>query len=189
MSEASATPPRAHDAVVALHLPDDWLDLALDDERVLRELVAARLPPAVREQVVQGLLRWRARPGVLSHGVIEVHHDGLDASWHVLTSLVPVPAHPGIDAAGVLARLLRSQHPTTSTEVFDTVQGSAVGWLREQPVPGGRAGGMAVVLGLPDGSPLGLLVVGVCRDVGQLHDLACLVTVIASRSLITTAPA
>ncbi len=183
MSEALAARPGAQDVVVALHLPDDWLDLVLDDEHELCDQVTAQLSPVARGQVVEGLLSWRARPGLLSHGVVEVHQDGVDASWHVLTSVVPVPSHRDVDAAGVLARLLDADFPGASTEVFDTAQGRAVGWLQERPGPSG-GGGMAVVLALPQGSSLGLLVVGVCLDGSQLGDLAALVTTIATRSTV-----
>lgn len=191
----------APDEVVELHLPGDWLDLVLDAEPDLRRQVADTILPADQEAVLAGLLAWRARPGLLSHGVVDVHSDGIDVTWHVLTHAVPVPSDSDVDVSAMLARLLGSQVSGGHVEAFDTPQGRAVGLLREQTleVPDGPTGsgqdvgttisGLAAVLSLPRGSRLGLLVVGVCVDPEQVQDLAGLVTTIATRSTIGPAPA
>lgn len=192
--------PEAPDEVIELHVPGDWLDLVLDDELELRRQVADTMLPVDQEAVLTGLLAWRARPGLLSHGVVDVHGEGVDVTWHVLSHAVPAPSDSDVDAAAVLARLLGSQVADGYVEAFDTPQGRAVGLLQEQtfPVadrsgPGGGDGGsvtsgMAVVLSLPWGSRLGLLVVGVCVAPEQVQDLAGLVTLIATRSTVSVTP-
>lgn len=195
MSAAHAPPSLAGHASVQLHVPVDWLDLVLDEEESLRRQVDETFSSEGRDLALQALLSWRARPGLLSYGLVEVHQNGLDATWHVLTSVVPVPRHPEVDPAAVLSRLLGSASPDAYVEVFDTGQGRAVGMLEELvPVlPDGAsaasASGRATVLALPRDVGLGLLVVGVCVDPAQLPDLAALVTLIATRSTVGAAPA
>lgn len=193
MTLAPAPDPGAAYASVRLHLPDDWLDLVLDDEQQLRRQVQEQFSAGDRDAVLQGLLSWRARPGLLSHGVVDVHRDGLHATWHVVTSVVPVPRHPEVDPAAVLSRMLGHASPEAYVETLDTPLGRAVAMLEEpvQTRSDGKAApsayGRATVLALPRGTGLGLLVVGVCVDPEQLIDLAALVTLIATRSTVTAA--
>lgn len=190
MTPAVLEPPGA---LVELHVPGDWRDLVLDDEQMLRRQIYETFPPEVRESLHQGLMQWRTRPGLLSHGVVEIHEAGRDATWHVLTSVVPVPQHADVDSAVVLSRLLDSGSWDAYVEAFDTPQGRAVGLLEEQApllpdgTPGAVRAGRTIVLSLPRGIGMGLLVVGVCVDPDQLMDLAGLVTMIATRSTVTAA--
>ncbi len=185
-------PPLQGEVAVRLCLPDDWLDLVLDDEQQIGREVDRAFAPADRDLVTQVLRTWRRRPGLLSYGMVEVHQDGLDATWQVLTSVVPVPHHPEIDPAAALSTLLGAASLNAYVEVFDTPDGRAVGLLEESETLGpdrtaAAVHGRAVVLALPHGLRLGLLVVGVCVDPAQLPELAALVTLIATRSTVTAA--
>ena len=195
------------EGAVELCLPADWCEVLIDDgddarahvERVLRETWPT-CPEHLRAGSEELLLRWRedllAR-GAVSHGVVSAETDeGAPARWHVLTSVVRLPAHSDVDLTSVLTRLVAaSGREVLHVERFETDMGLGFGLIAQPEVAApeiatiplaaadgqGRLGAAAALSYAP-GTGLGLLVVGMSVSPGQVLELTALVAVIAGRS-------
>lgn len=205
--------------VVDFWLPSDWLDLLADtDEAVTRHLarvIGAGSPGAPadrRATIVAGVLAWRAllqEQGTLVHGIVTAPHaDGGDAAWHVLAGVVEFPSKDEIDLCDLLARRMRIDfNPDAShIEVFSTEMGLGVGLILQpdlQPPTGLLAAlgvshdeerdafriGLAAALSCPLAGAYALLVVGACANPEHVRELAAVVAMIASRSIVRPEPA
>jgi hypothetical protein len=193
--------------VVDLCLPTDWCEVLLDDgddprahvERVIRETWPT-CPEHLRVGSEELLLRWRedllAR-GAVSHGVVSAETDeGAPVRWHVLTSVVRLPAVSDVDLTSVLARLVAvSGREVLQVERFATDMGLGLGLIAQPeaappaldawppaPTDDQPRLGAAAALSYAPGTGLGLLVVGMSVSPDQVLELAALVAVIAGRS-------
>jgi hypothetical protein len=203
---------RADVGLVELCTPRDWTDVLLSDDGEdprtrLGRLVRVTWPGGSEELhtgVVDLLLTWRERmlaQGAVSHGLVHgPRADGSLARWQVLSSVVPIPAEPEVDAAGVLAQMLGSRWSDVQhVERYETDMGLGLGVIAQpemSPPPeldaleqlGLRVVrepvriGVAMGLAWAPGDTRALLVVGVCPDLDQVLELACLVAVMAGRS-------
>lgn len=194
------------------------------------ELLANAFPlmdQAMRDAGVEGLLAWRRAmldAGLVSHGVVNCPRDAegdvaeaarrLIASgdpsawstWHVLTSVVDVPAAPAeLDLGEFIVRVLgqRMDLEACYLESFSTEMGCGIGLIVQPPISGAADAASALLPGLDrrdtgsthyglaaalttgaGGGP-GLLVAGMCVDPEQVLELAALVAMIAGNSRVS----
>jgi hypothetical protein len=195
------------DGAVALCLPADWCEILVDDGNDPRTHVDDVIrttwptcPEHLRAGSVELLLGWqeelRAR-GVVSHGLVNAStDDGTPVRWHVLTSVVRLPAVSDVDLTSVLTRLVAaSGRDVLQVERFGTDMGLGLGLMAQpvvappalatglpDPADSQRRLGAAAALSYAPGTGLGLLVVGMSVSPDQVLELAALVAVIAGRS-------
>jgi hypothetical protein len=122
--------------------------------------------------------------------------EGAPVRWHVLTSVVRLPAVSDVDLTSVLARLVAvSGREVLQVERFATDMGLGLGLIAQPeaappaldawppaPTDDQPRLGAAAALSYAPGTGLGLLVIGMSVSPDQVLELAALVAVIAGRS-------
>lgn len=165
----------------------------------------------VRNSIVEGVMNTRRiflADGMLSCGLVAVPEtQGGPAAWMICSGVVEVgEVDPDFSIGSIFARYFGQELAGKDVylEDFPTAIGSGVGLISTphvfedgtvSPFPeltsadsGGPAPrttiGMAVGLAVPQGGGRSLLIVGHCIDARQVHELACVIALMVSRSTI-----